>query len=210
MKRSVFIFYSCSTKAGTCTAATQKVRPLSPIFTLTALLYFPTTRILEGLPKFSTRCARYRPETDALVRMEQPPARANTDDPIADTSAFGMKIANLRAVTVLSNRQANVCANYQESTKTKACKFLGSLPPHAAAGSRTYCCGRWPFNGKAFRSFLQIARFDRKRSPVQVHLVRKTAAPEIDAAASARAIAARRTAGRVSGGMLSAGAGWQG
>ena len=49
VKRSVFIFIPAAKKPA---PAQRQPVPLSPIFTLTALLYFPTTRILEGLPDF--------------------------------------------------------------------------------------------------------------------------------------------------------------
>ncbi len=95
VKRSVFIFYSCSKKAGARTAATRY--PFSNLHADSTSLfsYHKNNGRTAG---FSTRCARYRPS-----RM---PSSLSTSkyNMIADTSAAA------RAVTVLSNRQTNVCA----------------------------------------------------------------------------------------------------
>lgn len=95
VKRSVFIFNSCNKKAGSCIAATRY--PFSNLHADSTSLfsYHKNTGRTAG---FSTRCARYRPR-----RM---PSSLSTSkySMIADTSAAA------RAVTVLSNRQANVCA----------------------------------------------------------------------------------------------------
>ena len=113
MKRSVFIFYSCSKKAGACTAATR-----SPFSTSLFSYHKNTGRTAE----FSTRCARYRPR-----RM---PSSLSTSkySMIADTSAA------MRAVTVLSNRQANVCAKKRVHRKTAAPQSSGT--PNRRKGFR--------------------------------------------------------------------------
>ena len=94
-KALCFHFYSCSKKAGACTAATRY--PFSNLHADSTSLfsYHKNNGRTAG---FSTRCARYRPR-----RM---PSSLSTSkyNMIADTSAAA------RAVTVLSNRQTNVCA----------------------------------------------------------------------------------------------------
>ena len=57
VKRSVFIFIPAAKKP---VPAQRQPVTLSPIFTLIALLYFPTTRIMEGLPDFPRKRAGRR------------------------------------------------------------------------------------------------------------------------------------------------------
>lgn len=90
-----FHFYSCNKKADARTAATRY--PFSNLHADSTSLfsYHKNNGRTAG---FSTRCARYRPR-----RM---PSSLSTSkyNMIADTSAAA------RAVTVLANWQANVCA----------------------------------------------------------------------------------------------------
>ena len=69
-KRSVFLFIPAAKKP---TPAQRQLVTLSPIFALIAFLYFPTTRILEGLPDFP----RDVPDT-ARDGCQAASARANT------------------------------------------------------------------------------------------------------------------------------------
>lgn len=119
MKRSVFIFYSCSKKAGACTAATRS--PFSNLHADSTSL-FSYHKNTGRTAEFSTRCARYRPR-----RM---PSNLSTSkySMIADTSAA------VRAVTVLSNRQANVCAKKRVHRKTAAPQSSGT--PNRRKGFR--------------------------------------------------------------------------
>ena len=70
VKRSVFIFIAATKKPA---PAQRQPVTLSPIFTLIALLCFPTTRIMEGLPDFP----RDVPDT-ARDGCQAASARANT------------------------------------------------------------------------------------------------------------------------------------
>ena len=69
VKRSVFIFSAAKKPA----PAQRQLVTLSPIFALIAFLYFPTTRIMEGLPDFP----RDVPDT-ARDGCQAASARANT------------------------------------------------------------------------------------------------------------------------------------
>ena len=114
-----FLFYSCSKKAGACTVATRS--PFSNLHADSTSL-FPYHKNNGRTAGFSTRCARYRPR-----RM---PSSLSTSkyNMIADTSAAA------RAVTVLSNRQANVCAKKRVHRKTAAPQSSGT--PNRRKGFR--------------------------------------------------------------------------